>query len=52
MLQALVNIASRLLEDARRPFLRQRVVEPESRSAGGARTFTYFPLRRVLLTGA
>jgi hypothetical protein len=50
MLQALVNIASRLLEDVRRPFLRQRVVEPESRSAGGARTFTYFPLRRVLLT--
>jgi hypothetical protein len=51
MLQALVRIASRLLEDTRRPFLRQRLLEtvtPSVQAPGPARR--YLPLERVQLT--
>src|SRR5713226_8964445 len=50
MLRAVVGIASRLLGDLKRPFLRQRIPESETQEAAPAKIARYQPLERVLLT--
>jgi hypothetical protein len=50
MLQALVTIASRLLNEVNRSFLRQRSPAAEIRDGGPATARRYQPLERVLLT--
>jgi proteasome lid subunit RPN8/RPN11 len=50
MLQALVSIASRLLDDLKRPFLRQRIVETEAHAVAAPTGPRYQALKRVLLT--